>query len=87
VRILVVLAHPSPESLNHAIAARAVSALETAGHEVALHDLYAEGFDPVLPAAELPEQGGVDADVLARCRELAAAEGIVIGSRPASRGK
>jgi NAD(P)H dehydrogenase (quinone) len=50
---LVVVSHPSPTSLNHALARRAAQALATGGHDVVLADLYAEGFDPVLPAAEL----------------------------------
>ncbi len=49
-KILVVLAHPDPGSFNHAIAAAAAGALRECGHEVAVHDLYREGFDPILPA-------------------------------------
>lgn len=44
---LIVLAHPSPASFNAAMARAAREALEAAGHAVELHDLCAEGFDPV----------------------------------------
>ncbi|TVQ58090.1 MAG: flavodoxin family protein [Rhodobacteraceae bacterium] len=47
-RVLVVHSHPDPESFNAALCAATVAALEKAGHEVRLIDLYAEGFDPVL---------------------------------------
>ena len=77
-RALVVLAHPEPGSFNHAIAERVVSVLRSAGHEVTFHDLYAEGFDPVLPAGEVPEDRAVDPEIAKYCDELARAEGIVI---------
>jgi putative NADPH-quinone reductase len=48
VRILYVFCHPLPESFHAGIRAKALTALEAAGHEVDLLDLYAEGFDPVL---------------------------------------
>jgi NAD(P)H dehydrogenase (quinone) len=47
-------AHPDAGSFNHAIAKTAVETLRRAGHAVHFHDLYAEGFDPVLPAVEIP---------------------------------
>ncbi|MBL8490994.1 MAG: NAD(P)H-dependent oxidoreductase [Rhodocyclaceae bacterium] len=51
-KCLVVVAHPLPESLCHALAGRAVAALRAAGHEVAVEDLYARGFPAALTAAE-----------------------------------
>ena len=50
--ISVILGHPDRGSFNHAIAQTACRALEFAGHAVCFHDLYAEGFDPLLPAAD-----------------------------------
>lgn len=41
---LLVLAHPNPNSFNHAIAARAKATLEANGHTVHVLDLYALGF-------------------------------------------
>jgi putative NADPH-quinone reductase len=78
VNVLVVLAHPDPGSFNHAIARAAAAALERLGHAVVSHDLHAEGFDPVLEAAEIPRRATLAPAVQRHCAELAAADGIVI---------
>ncbi len=74
----VILAHPRHGSFNHAIAATAVQALETQGHEVRFHDLYQENFDPVLLAPELEREAFLHPDLAQHCREIAQAQGIVI---------
>ena len=51
-RLLVVFAHPVPESFGRALLERLLASLEAEGHEVRVADLYAEGFDPVLGAQE-----------------------------------
>ena len=76
--LLVVLGHPDPASLNAAIAKTAVETLRGLGHEVVFHDLYAEGFDPALPAPELDPHAELDETISRHCAELARAEGIVI---------
>ena len=76
--ISVILAHPDPKSLNHAIAEAAVVELKRIGHDVHFHDLYAERFDPVLPAGEIPEDASIPDFLRAHCREIASADGIVI---------
>jgi putative NADPH-quinone reductase len=48
-RILVLYAHPNPDSFVSAMHGLVVGALRTAGHEVDDCDLYAEGFDPRMP--------------------------------------
>lgn len=57
---MVVLAHPDPASFNHAVAEAIGSGLRTAGFDVRLHDLYGEGFDPLVrartPGADLPSK-------------------------------
>jgi len=78
VKILVLLAHPQPGSFNHALAERAVSTLAACGHEVVFHDLQAEGFDPVLPPAEIATDAAIEPEIARHCEELAAAEGIVV---------
>jgi NAD(P)H dehydrogenase (quinone) len=78
VNISVILAHPNPGSFNHAIAETALSALRARSHQVQFHDLYAEGFDPVLPAAEFSKDTPLDEETQQHCRELAAADGIII---------
>lgn len=47
-RVLVLYAHPNPESYGAALHEAVVASLREAGHEVDDCDLYAEGFDPVL---------------------------------------
>lgn len=76
--ILLVVAHPDPASFNHAIARAVTAALERLGHEVAFHDLHAEGFDAVLPADEIPRDAALPALVRRHCAELANADGIVV---------
>jgi len=49
----VILAHPYPESFNHAIYNEVCSALENLYVEVFKHDLYGENFNPVLTVDEL----------------------------------
>jgi putative NADPH-quinone reductase len=51
-RALVVFAHPCEESFSAALKGVVVDRLTAKGWEVDLCDLYAEGFDPVLSAAE-----------------------------------
>ena len=77
-KISVILAHPDPGSFNHAIAEAAVAELRCRGHAVSFHDLCREGFDPLLTAAELPSRAVLPPAVEAHCREIAAADGIVI---------
>jgi len=51
-RVLVLYAHPDPESYGAALHEAVVTSLKHAGHEVDDCDLYAEGFDAVLSRAE-----------------------------------
>ncbi|MGX9965967.1 NAD(P)H-dependent oxidoreductase [Roseomonas sp. F4] len=51
-RVLYLYAHPLEESFHAAIRDAAREGLRQAGHSVDLCDLYAEGFNPVLSAAE-----------------------------------
>ena len=51
-RVLVVICHPVPASLVQAAAQRAISALETNGHDVRVIDLYADDFDARLSRDE-----------------------------------
>jgi putative NADPH-quinone reductase len=76
--ILVILGHPDPRSLNHAIAAGVRDALREDGHHVTLHDLHAEGFNPLLPVEEIPEHGVIPEAIRRCCDELQSADGVVI---------
>jgi putative NADPH-quinone reductase len=78
VRVSVILGHPDPKSLNHAIANAAVDALRALGHEVRFHDLQAEGFDPVLPAGEAARGAALPPLVARHCAEITEAEGLIL---------
>jgi len=77
-KLSLILAHPYAGSFNHAIAHAAADALRSNGHAVSLHDLYAENFNPVITARELVSDVSDDPLVQAHCREIKAAEGLVI---------
>ncbi len=77
-KVLVILAHPDEKSFNAAIATRCAEALTRNEYEAVVHDLYREGFDPILPAAEIPLDGKVDAVVERHCGELVEAHGLII---------
>lgn len=51
-KVLMVYAHPEPRSFNAALRDRGIAALEVAGHQVQLTDLYAAGFEPVARASD-----------------------------------
>ena len=78
---LVVIAHPSPESLCGTLAAKALDTLRTAGHEVTVEDLYSSEFGPALTAAErssyYEKQYATDG-ARAEIERLQAAEGLVL---------
>lgn len=61
-RVMIVFAHPRPDSFSHAMASQVAEVVRDAGSTVDWHDLYAEGFDPVLPGEEMITSG---ADALA----------------------
>ena len=76
--ISVILAHPDLESFNHAIADTVVKTLRSAGYVIQYHDLYAEHFNPVLPAQEIPRDADLEPDIMKHCAEIANAGGIII---------
>lgn len=76
--ILLILAHPDPSSLNHAIADAVRQVLEQQGSTVWFHDLYREHFDPILSAPEIPRNASLDSVITCHCTELAKADGIII---------
>jgi NAD(P)H dehydrogenase (quinone) len=76
--ILVILGHPESNSFNHAMAVRAIKTLNANSHTVTFHDLYAEGFDPVMPYSEIPEKAVLPEDMKLHCRDLVSADGIIV---------
>ena len=77
-RTLLILGHPKPTSFNHAIAEVSVAALERLGHQVIVHDLYQERFDPVMPTDEenMPEEN-LPEYLKEHLRHFKEAEGVV----------
>ena len=59
---LIIAAHPSTKSFNHAVVETYKSALIERKHRVECRDLYAENFNPVIISARSgghwPRQGG-----------------------------
>ncbi|MFD5919979.1 NAD(P)H oxidoreductase [Kitasatospora sp. NPDC058201] len=80
-QVLLVLAHPRPDSLTAQVAARAADRFAAAGYRVDLFDLHAEGFDPRMTPEDEPDWQHRDktysADVRAHMRRIEAADVIV----------
>jgi putative NADPH-quinone reductase len=76
--ISVILGHPKKGSFCHAIAETVVQTLTANGHEPRFHDLYAEGFDPLLRHEEMPKDALLDPEIRKHCGEIAVADGIVV---------
>jgi putative NADPH-quinone reductase len=80
-RALVLFAHPCPESFSAALHDRVVRTLAARGWQVDDCDLYAEGFSPVLTAAErrgYHEVGPNAAPVQDQVDRLRAADALVM---------
>jgi putative NADPH-quinone reductase len=77
-KISVILGHPDINSFNYAIADQVVNILRDSDHEVIFHDLYREEFPPVIPAEEIPKDVPLPDIIAEHCREIAAADGIII---------
>jgi putative NADPH-quinone reductase len=80
-KVLVVFAHPVEDSFGAALRDCVVDALQRAGHEVDLCDLYREGFDPVLSRAERIAYRDVPANaanVAAHVDRLRRADGLIV---------
>ncbi len=64
----VILAHPNPDSFNHAVCRSFIGGVQAGGGQVVLNDLYASGFDPLFQGDDFnqfrPEGGPVPEDVL-----------------------
>jgi NAD(P)H dehydrogenase (quinone) len=77
-KISVILAHPDKNSFNHAIALKAIEALNQNGHEIYFHDLYGEQFDPILPCTEISKNAFLSPEIQKHCLEISKTEGIII---------
>lgn len=77
-KVLVIVAHPNKASFNHAIAWTCSKTLSGNGHEVIVHDLYDENFDPLLPFGEFTKDAALPPQIQRHCDEISQADGIVI---------
>ncbi|MDR2232950.1 MAG: NAD(P)H-dependent oxidoreductase [Tannerella sp.] len=77
-RVSIILGHPYQHSYNKAIAHAVVDTVEANGHIACFHDLYGEGFNPVISAEELASDISNDPLVTAHQQEIKQADGIVI---------
>lgn len=77
-KVLAVIGHQRKGSFCHAILAAAVEELRAAGHEVVVHDLYEEEFDPVLPSAEVPKGAVLPPVVQAHVDDVTRSDGYII---------
>jgi len=78
---LIVFAHPDPQSLTHAVAARVGEGARAAGHSVEWADLAAEGFDPRYGQADhdaYRELAPTPADVRAEQARIERADTVVL---------
>jgi NAD(P)H dehydrogenase (quinone) len=78
VKVVEIICNPRPGSYNLALAASAREKLLSLGHEVTLHDLYKEGFNPVLDASELARSFSLEGLVQDYSRELTETDGLVL---------
>lgn len=78
-RTLIVIAHPNPDSFNHAIKEKIIAALEAQNHQVKVRDLYALAFDPLLSRAELShyDSGAIAEDVKVEQEQILWADQLV----------
>ena len=77
-KVSIILGHPTPGSFNHAIAATAAETLRSLGAVTTVHDLYAEKFDPVYTAAELPRDAVLPPVIEQHCCEIGDADGVIV---------
>lgn len=77
-KVSVIVAQNKTESFNHGIADQVCSTLREMNHEVTIHDLYRENFNPVLPVGEekLPEEN-LPQDIRDYLTEIREANGLV----------
>lgn len=79
-RALIVYCHPSPDSFCAAVRDVVLARVHASGAEARVIDLYAEGFDPVLSAADWRTYGDHPANmapVLAHCAALHWADTLI----------
>lgn len=77
-KVLVVYAHPNPNSFNHAILGSFTKGLKNGGHSYEIIDLYAIDFDPCLRLEDYAQftGGEMPKDVLVQQAKVAQADAL-----------
>lgn len=75
--VLIVVAHPNISSFNHGIVSKCRDILIKNGHRTLVHDLYKDGFDPVLRYSELIGEI-IDPVVSSYCEAVKISDGIIV---------
>ncbi|QIG41916.1 NAD(P)H-dependent oxidoreductase [Nocardioides anomalus] len=91
-RVLLVVAHPRRDSFTWSVADLLVARARDSGSEVLVHDLYADGFDPLLTAEEsrhvqLGVAGPAGDALTARYREDLTSADVLVALHPNWWGK
>ena len=76
--ILIIIGHPDKNSFNHAIAKVCRERLIENGHFIVFHDLYEEGFNPIINKDEIPKNGKTDEIIETHCDDLINSDGIIV---------
>ena len=78
-KVLVVYAHPNPQSFNHAVLEEFTKGLKDGGHTFEVVDLYASKFDPCEKLEDLAQftGGQMPKDVLDQQEKVAGADALV----------
>lgn len=75
--VLLIVAHPNPDSFNQALVKAAKSALETTDAHVKVKDLYAEKFNPVFAVEELNPDTPLCEDIVREQTDIEWADRLV----------
>ena len=78
-KVLIVFAHPNPESFNRAVLNSFMQGLESKKHPYEVVDLYAMNFQPCLTSQDLAafQTGTVPADIQAQQAKVSEADALV----------
>ena len=78
-KVLIVYAHPNPQSFNHAILESFISGLQEGGHTHETSDLYADSFDACFKGPDFAQftGGQMPADVLGEQQKVSQADALV----------
>lgn len=77
-KVLVVYAHPNPQSFNHAIMESFTNGLREAGHTYEISDLYTDGFDPCFKGSDFAQftGGQMPEDVVKEQQKVSQADAL-----------